>query len=191
MKKSIILSLFLLMAIFSYSMVTWEGDKNNVSIIYKIVDPVIVEVEKPQKIVVSSGQKNFTYSEMVKDRKRIGVKVNTPYNPTMIDDVLRAIYERVYFSLQDNGNFDLKNTTDPTNVSIIKGKGYFVDQNSGVLAAEKRTFYDKEFANSVGGVGFYTTTEIDADFTMQQDNMPMGVYTGTLKLDVWFGGKLK
>lgn len=187
MKRLIILSLFLIINIFSYSNVIWDGENQKISIIYKIVDPIIVNVDIPERITVSSGQKNFTYSHMVKDKRMITVKVNAPYNPSMIDNVLRAIYERVYFSLQNNGEFDLKNSTEQ---AIIKGKGYFVDSNEGILATAKRTSYDKEFANNVSGTNFYTTTQIDADFTMGQENMPMGVYTGTLKLDVWFGGRL-
>ena len=189
MKKIVILSLFLIVSFFSYSDVIWNGEEQKISIIYKVVDPIIVQIENPpQKITVSSGQKNFTYSEMAKDKRMISVRVNAPYNQNNIDNLLRAIYERVYFSLQNNGSFELKSATDPT--SIIQGNGYFVDPAAGIVATSKQTSYNQEFANSVGGTNFYTTTQIDADFTMPQENMPMGIYSGTLRLDVWFGGSL-
>lgn len=189
MKKILILLSFLLVTIISYSDVKWEGEDGRVTIIYKIVDPLIVDVEQPQKLVIGANQKKFTYSEASKDKKRVNVKVNAPYNQNhSIDNILRAIYAKVYFELQDKGEFNLTHTKNPEN--IIKGQGYFVDKEAGISSNDKKTFYNKDFSNRVNGNKFYTTSQIDADFEMTKENMPMGVYSGTLKLNVWFGGSI-
>lgn len=188
MKRIFIVLSFLLITIISYSDVKWEGEDGRVTIIYKIVDPIIVDVEQPQKLIVSANQKKFTYSEVNRDKKRINVRINAPYNQNhSIDSILRAIYEKVYLELQNDGKFELQNEKKSQN--IIKGKGYFVDNEAKVMSKDKQTFYSKEFSNRVNGNKFYTTSQIDADFEMDE-NMPMGVYKGTLKLNVWFGGSI-
>ena len=107
MKRIFIVLSFLLVTIISYSDVKWEGEDGRLTIIYKIIDPLIVDVEQPQKLVIGSNKKNFTYSEVSKTRKPLLVTVKSSYNE--IDELLRKIYETVYFELPNMGEFKLKN----------------------------------------------------------------------------------
>lgn len=189
MRKIYILSLFLVLAIFSYSNnVTWTGDSGKITIIYKVVDPLIVTVEQPEKLTVSANQKTFTYSDMTKSKKPLLVTVKTTYNSGTVDDILRKIYEIVYFELEKTGKFELTNGTNP---ELITGQGYFIDSQANATKNTKLTAINKPFANNVGGDTFSTTTEIDVDFTLPDGEVPMGLYTGTLRLNVWFAGSLK
>lgn len=186
MKRIFIVLSFLLATIISYSEVKWEGEDGRLTIIYKIIDPLIVDVEQPQKLVIGSNKKNFTYSEVSKTRKPLLVTVKSSYNE--IDELLRKIYETVYFELPNMGEFKLKN--EKNNAEII-GKGYFIDNEVGANRSNQRTEISKPFSNRVNGATFSTTTNIDANFTLPEGEVPMGVYKGSLHLNVWFGGTLK
>ena len=186
MKRIFIVLSFLLITIISYSEVKWDGEDGRVTIIYKIVDPLIVEVEQPQKLVIGANQKKFTYSEASKRKKALLVTVKSPYN--QVDELLRKIYETVYFKLDNNGEFKL---TNEKTTKEISGKGYFIDNEAQATRDKKVTEISKPFANRVNGNGFSVTTGVDADFTLPEEEVPMGVYKGTLYLNVWFGGTLK
>lgn len=185
MKKIIILSIFFIISIISYSDVKWSGDSGKMSIIYKVVDPLIVKVDQPERIIVSQNQKTFTYSKMSSSKKVLAVNVTSSYN--YVDEILREIYKTVYFELVNNGDFVLKQANT---IEEIKGKGYFIDSENNATYTNKLTKIDKPFSSSVAGNIFSATTGIDADFTLPEGDVPMGVYTGTLKLNVWFGGTL-
>lgn len=187
MKKILFIILLLLIGSISFGATNWDRTSiNPIVIIYKMVDPLVVNVEKPKKIYVPGSITKFKYSDYSEGKRKINVTVKTSYTGN-IDNILRKIYERVYFELGSDGNFDLTHRDQMD--KVIKGKGYFVD---GMDAPEgsKKTKYDKSFSSSLSGTSFQTTTQIDADFTKSED-LPMGVYTGTLKLNVWFGGTIK
>lgn len=189
MKKSFIFVFYILIVIFCYADVKWSGEDGKLTVVYKIVDPIIVDVDKPKKITVTSNQQSFSYSQMNGDNSKIEVRVTVPYNSGEVDDILRAIYERVHFRLQNSGKFDLvldKNTSE-----IIQGQAYFIDNAAGATTTNKKTEYFKDFSNTVAGNQFYTTSQIDVDFTTTKSEMPMGIYRGILKLDVWFDGTIK
>lgn len=185
MKRILILLSFLVVTVMSYSDVKWEGEDGRVTIIYKIVDPLIVEVEQPQRLVIGANQKKFTYSEASKKKKPLLVTVRSPYN--QVDELLRKIYETVYFELGNRGEFKLVNEKT---TKEINGQGYFIDNEGKATRDKKVTELSKPFANRVNGNGFSVTTGVDADFTLPEGEVPMGVYKGTLHLNVWFGGTL-
>lgn len=196
--KKIIFVFFILVSSMGYSKTIWSGNNydKNLVVLYKVLDPLIVTVDKPQKIVIPAIQKTYKYSEYSQGNRKLQVKVETPFNKGMIDDILRKVYEKVYFKLQNEGNFDLNYTgkkDKETENTVIKGKGYFVDNKVGATENLKKVQIEKDFASTVNSEQnkFSTTTEIDAEFTIDKENIPMGVYTGTLKLDVWFGGSVK
>lgn len=195
MKKAIFF-LFILISSIGYSKTTWNGinyDKNLV-VLYKALDPLIVKVDEPKRIIIPAKRNTYKYSEYSSDHRKLKVDVSTSYNKDQIDDILRKVYENVYFKLQNDGNFDLthvKKENEKVENVTIKGKGYFVDNSVSATDKEKKSEITKPFSSSVVGNKFSTTTEIDAEFTVDNDNIPMGVYTGTLKLDVWFGGSVK
>lgn len=184
MKKNLIFLLFLLASMFSYSDVKWNGEDGRIRIIYKIVDPLIVTVDTPKKMTVSANQKTFTYSGVTNDHKPLLVTVKSSYNK--VDDILRKIYETVYFELPNDGKFTL---TNQNTQKVIQGEGYFVDGTIG--RATKTKNLSKPFINTVNGTNFTATTHIDSEFTLPEGDVPMGVYTGTLKLNVWFGGSIR
>lgn len=185
MKKNWLILLLFLATSFSYADVVWNGEEGRISIIYKIVDPLLVEVETPKRLIVSATQKEFTYSKMTETKQPLLVTVKSPYNT--VDDILRKIYENVYLELQDNGVYTLRNDTT---TKVIAGKGYFIDTEVGATAETKTTQLVKQFANRVSGTNFSVTTNIDSDFVLPEGEVPMGVYKGTLYLNVWFGGSL-
>ena len=194
--KKIIFMFFILISSIGYSETSWEGNNydKNLVVLYKVLDPIIVNVEQPQKINIPAVKGKYIYSNYSKNRKALQVKVETPFNKGMIDEILRKVYEKVYLKLQNSGDFDLNyiNKKDKGTENItIKGKGYFIDSSVSATEDTKTSYIEKQFANSVAGDKFSTTTEIDAEFTVDNDNIPMGVYKGTLKLDVWFGGTIK
>lgn len=189
LKKSYLLLLLIMVSVASLGETYWDGEKGKLRIMYKLLDPLIVTVEQPTKIKTNTLNREFTYSSK-NNGHRIKVNVRAPYNDGVIDNYLREIYKNVYFELEKQGEFDLNNTTKKDALPI-KGKGYFVDESSGVYAKDKKTFYTKEFSNRVSGNAFVSSTEIDVDFKLPDGEVPMGVYKGTLTLNVWFSGGIK
>lgn len=189
MRKKFILVIFFIFSLMAFSAVHWDGEEGRLRVMYKILDPLTVVVDKLNKIRTNTLDKEFTYSSKNNGQK-IKVTVSAPYNNSAIDDYLRKIYERVYFSLKNQGQFSLKNQTSSV-VTEIKGKGYFVDKEEGITEDKKEYSYSKPFSSRVSESPFLATTEIDVDFKLPQGEVPIGVYKGTLVLDVWFGGTIK
>lgn len=176
---------FFCISVVAFAGTNWTGnDKKTITIVYKILEPLIVNIEKPEKIIARRNEKEFSYSS--KKGKPLLVTVEAPYNNGTIDDILRKVYEKVYFKLEEEGNFYLENKEESS--YRILAKGYFVDSNI-VNKNSKVTYYYKDFPSKVEGNSFYTTTGIDVDFYINND-IPLGVYEGTLKLNVWFGGSI-
>lgn len=185
--KKLLFVLFVLINLFSYGKDSiWNTtSKNPIIVIYKVLDPLIVKVDQPDKIVVPANITNFKYSEYSENKRKLNVIVESPYTGP-IDKVLEKIYEKVHFQLESSGNFELIHDKEK-NKKII-GKGYFID---GDLATEteKKSYYSKGFSNNLVGNSFKASTQIDVDFNKEKD-APMGVYKGVLKLNVWFDGTI-
>lgn len=188
--KKIFFVFFILLKSLSYCADTWHGSgkpDNILVVLYKVLDPLIVEVEQPERIVIPASNGSYRYSNYSKSRRPLTVKVSAKYNKDKVDDILRKIYERVYFKLDNNGDFEL--TNKKYGDKKIKGKGYFIDSEAKATETNKLSEIDKEFSGSVGAEKFNATTQVDADFIINDiTNTPMGEYQGTLMLDVWFGG---
>lgn len=186
MKRNIRFILFLFITSLCFGKTVWHGEDGRLNIMYKILDPLIVKVEKPNKIVTNTLNREFTYSSKNGGRK-IRVEVAAPYEQSKIDNYLREIYKYVYFELESQGKFKLTDKSKVNSV-IIEGEGYFIDENERIYAKDKRTFYSKEFANRLTGNAFTSVTDIDVNFKLPEGDVPMGSYTGTLTLNVWFSG---
>lgn len=194
--KKIIFMFFILISSIGYSETHWSGKDHDKSLVvlYKVLDPLIVKVDEPKRIIIPAKKNTYKYSEYSEDHRKLKVDVSTSYNKDKIDDILRKVYENVHFKLQKDGAFELnrvKKENEKAENVVIKGKGYFVDSSVSATEKDKKTQITKPFSSSVVGNKFSATTEIDAEFTVDNDNIPMGVYKGTLKLDVWFGGSIK
>lgn len=187
MIKKIYIFLFFTLVINAFAGTNWSGDRKKISIIYKILDPLRVTVTTPEKIVATRMDKSFSYSEKSSDKKALKVTVEAPYESGMLDNVLSKIYENVYFNLKNKGEFDLtlENTEEK-----IEARAYFVDEPY-ISKLEKKTYYTKEFSKTINGNSFNTTTNIDVDFLLPNSSLPIGVYRGTLGLEVWFGGTIE
>ena len=189
--KKVLIGIYFLIISISYSDTFWSGNYYNDSlvILYKVLDPLIVQVDTPSRIKLPALDGVYKYSEKSDTQKPLRVVVKADYTKERIDDILRKVYEKVHFKLQDSGEFYLKNDNNPD--KKIKGNGYFIDKEVGATAVNKMNEIDKEFAGSVGSEKFSAETEIDVDFTVSDGkNLPRGIYTGTLKLDVWFYGSI-
>ena len=184
MIKKIIVFFFIVFSFSTFSQTYWKGENKKITIIYKVLDPLIIDIEPTERLYISKLDKNFKYSQKSTTRNGILVKVETPYNTSSYDEILRKIYEKVYFQLENEGVFDLVHENNT--MYKIKGSAYFVDEN----VKEKATEYSKEFASSVAGSSFNTTTRIDVDFSLPDTELPLGIYKGTLRLNVWFGGTI-
>lgn len=187
MVKKFIFVFLLTTSVLSFGKTIWNGEDGRLRVLYKILDPLIVTVEDPVRLRASSLDKQFTYSSKNGGRP-LKVTVKAPYIKDSIDTYLRKVYELVYFELADNGKFDLINNKKVD--SKIAAQGYFVDNDVKISAKEKKAFYYKKFTENVAGNNFNTTTGIDIEFTLPSGEIPMGVYTGDLILNVWFGGTI-
>lgn len=189
--KRILVGIYFLLVSISYSDTHWSGNyhNENLVILYKVLDPLIVTIDAPQKIILPAVKGTYRYSEKSKSQRPLRVVVKADYTKSQVDNILRKVYEKVYFRLQGNGDFDLVNRDEMS--KKIQGKGYFIDSESGATVNNKLSEINKSFAGSVGAEKFSAETEIDADFIINDPaNVPMGLYTGTLKLDVWFQGTI-
>lgn len=187
-KKKYLFFLILLLSTTIFGKTNWKSEDGRIRVIYKVLDPLIVTVEQPKRIIASTLDKKFTYSSK-NGGEMLRVKVYAPYNKDEVDNYLRKIYERVYFELENDGVFKLYNESGNPNI-FIDGKGFFVDTDAGITAGAKNTHYDKEFKSNVGNNAFTATTNIDAEFSLPQGEAPLGVYRGALILKVWFGGSI-
>lgn len=185
--KKIILLLLLIKNCFLFGDTFWSGeDKQGITVVFKVLDPLIVNVEKPSKLYISKLDKKFSYSEKSDTKKSLLVSVETPYEN--VDNILRRIYENVYFKLENNGVFKLSHESQKQ--FYIQGNGYFIDDQY-ISKDLKATEYSKPFSNTLNGNKFYTTTNIDVDFSILDENIPLGIYNGSLILNVWFGGSIR
>lgn len=194
MKKILVILILLFVSVVSFGKTNWNGEDGRLRVIYKLLDPLIVKVEDPARIKANTLEKKFTYSSKNKG-KRIKVDVSAPYNNNSIDNFLREIYKYVYFELENSGEFNLTSidagVKENQNSGVIKGKGYFVDESNNIFGKDRTTYYSKEFSSRVSSSPFAATTEIDVDFTLPDQEIPMGVYKGSMILNVWFGGTIK
>lgn len=146
-------------------------------VLYKVLDPLTVEVDIPEKMTVKSGHEKFKYSEVISSRKPLNVKVEAPYKDR--DLILDTIYGTATLELQNNGRFDLKNTKDPN--IVIEGRGFFPEVGENV-SKMKLELFNSNVANK-----YQAFTKIDAVFNESQNEMLMGTYKGVMILSVTYG----
>ncbi len=144
-------------------------------VIYKVLDPLSVIVDKPEKMTVSVGDQTFKYSEVSTSKSPLNIKIETPYNDR--DEILDKIYGTAALKLANNGDFNLVNST--TNTEIIKGRGFFKDGSSSLILP----LYNASTPNK-----YQASTTVDAIFNEERKQMLMGNYKGVLILNVTYGG---
>ena len=146
-------------------------------VLYNVLDPLIVEVDPPEKMVVRSGREKFRYSQITPSKKPLNVKVEAPYKDR--DLILDTIYGTATLELLDNGKFDLKKIDDPS--KVINGKGFFseIGENTSKM---KLDLFKSTVANK-----YQAFTKIDAIFNENQEEMLMGRYKGVMILNVTYG----
>lgn len=150
---------------------------NHVVVIYKILDPLTVSADKPEKLTVSaSNREPFKYTSSSTSKKPINIKIERPYNTR--DNILDAIFSKATLEIQSQGNFELTETKD--NTKKIGGRGFFIDSKS------HRTVVP---LNSGGGSSRYQgSADLDVIFNEKKEKIELGIYKGVLKVDVLYGG---
>lgn len=177
MRKKIFLICLICLAQGLYSVTNINFTKQLV-VIYKVLNPLSVIVDKPEKMIMKSSKESFKYSDVVQSRAPLNVKIEAPYN--IRDEILDKIYGTATLTLRDQGNFELKKVDD--NSKVIRGRGFFPSEG------EKShqmilPLYDASAANK-----YQASTTIDAVFNEDKTEMLMGNYKGVLILDVTYGG---
>lgn len=176
MKFYKIILIFMLLVTYLYP-VTKINYAKQLVILYKVLDPLTVEVDTPEKMTVKSGREKFKYSEVTSSKKPLNVKVEAPYKER--DLILDTIYGTATLELLNNGRFELKSIEDQN--KVVKGRGFFseVGENTSKMKLE---LFNSNVANK-----YQASTKIDAIFNEDQDEMLMGTYKGVMILNVTYG----
>lgn len=159
-----------------FSITTFNFD-NQLVVIYKVLNPLVVEVDQTEKMKVTSSRNTFRYSEIVPTRKKIGVTVKAPYNER--DLILDKIYGTAKLELENNGSFELVEIKDSQ--KKIDGRGFFVS------GGKESSIITLPLFNASVQNRYEQRTEIDAIFNERGEEMLMGTYKGVLKLNVTYG----
>lgn len=173
MKKVIIFLLGLYFCQSLYSRTTVNFTKELV-VIYKILNPLTVTVDKPEKMVVKAGNQIFRYSETVSSKVPLNIRIEAPYN--VRDGILDQIYGTATLELENNGKFDL---TDGSTNNVIKGRGFFLDNVSHLL--------NLKLESTESLRKYHGLVTVDAVFNEDGSEMLMGNYKGVLRLNVTYG----
>ncbi|WP_448820824.1 hypothetical protein [Cetobacterium sp.] len=172
-KKGIfLLGLCFFQSIYSITMINFS---KQLVVIYKVLNPLTVTVDTPEKMVVKAGNQSFKYSDSVASKKKIGIKVEAPYYKR--DEILDLVYATATLKMQDNGNFYLT-SADGTK---IKGRGYFPS------VGEKAVIQTLPLYTTTVNGKYEARTEVDAVFNEDNSEMKLGEYSGVLKIDVTYG----
>lgn len=209
-KKLIILlgSLLLSTGVFS---TTWEYEggldgESGLMIVYKTLPPLIVEVDEPELMTVPKGTKSFKYSEVVRSKKPLNVKIEIYFNNSVVEDnginkeIIRTIYDTAKLSFVEQGEFKLikedsgvgprESNVDDTDVESIDGEVFFTN-SIGVVKAQGN---GKELISQIGdtissGTLHKSDIYIDAQFNKKEKELLSGQYSGKTTLVVEFIGK--
>lgn len=157
--------------------VTLFNTANHVVVIYKILDPLTVTVDKPEKLTVSgASMEPFTYSKTSLGKKPINIKVSRPFNNR--DNILDAIFSKVTLEIQNQGVFELTEIKDTK--KKLKAKGYFSDTKD----------YKTIIPLSAGGGHnkYEGDANLDVEFNNGREKIELGTYKGVLRVDVLYGG---
>ena len=174
MQKKFILILLICFWQKVYPITTMNFTKQLV-VIYKVLDPLKVVVQQPEKMFMKSGNQEFRYSEVATSKSPLSIKIEAPYNKR--DEILDRIYGTATLELESNGNFDLIDKNNSNN--IIKGRGFFSNDTSHLILP---------LYNASAPDKYQTSTTVDAIFNEDMREMKMGSYKGVLKLNVTYGG---
>lgn len=198
--------LFFIITINSFSTI-WNFNgldgEAGIILIYKTLPPLTVEVEQPEKMVVSKEQKNFKYSEVSPSRKPLQVKIEIKFNDSIIEanninkEIIRTIYDSAKLSFLNEGKFSLiKHTQEngmkknkellPVEETIIDAEAFFTN--------DKALFEGKEIERVLkdsiqGGTLTRQDIYIDAEFNKNNKILLAGEYSGSITLVVEFIGK--
>ena len=176
MKKKI-MYLFLAVYALSYTATNFNIT-NQLVVIYKVLDPLTVVVDTPEKMIVKHGKQSFLYSEVVTSQKPLEVRVQAPYNER--DEILDRIYGTATLELRNNGRFTLTETSNAT--EKIEGKGFFPSAGEGSSKVVLPLYSGSTPANR-----YDARINLDARFNEENKEMLIGVYKGVLFLDVIYG----
>lgn len=174
-KKIVVFILCLTQSLYS---VTHINFTRQLVVIYKVLSPLSVVVDKPEKMVVKKGKDTFKYSSVIRSQAPLNVRIEAPYN--FRDEILDRIYGTATLTLKNQGKFDLKKIDDYS--KTIDGRGFFPTEG-------EQSYKMVLPLNDVSAANKYqASTKIDAIFNENKVEMLMGNYKGVLILDVTYGG---
>ena len=177
LKKILLIFKIILFSQNIYSATTINFTKQLV-VIYKVLDPLSVTVDIPEKMTVKAGKESFKYSDVISTKAPLNVKIEAPYN--LRDEILDKIYGTATLVLKNQGEFTLTDLKNSTNT--IKGRGFFPTEGDKAYQLIL-PLNDASAANK-----YQASTTINAMFNEELKEMVMGTYKGVLVLDVTYGG---
>ncbi|WP_130891793.1 hypothetical protein [Fusobacterium ulcerans] len=202
-KKIFIFLLGIILNISIFSSSDWQftsginGD-GGLTIVYKTLPPLKVEVDSPEPMRIASGNQAFTYTNSNSSGKPLSVKIEIKFNNGIIDNdainktIVTTIYNKVKLSFENNGEFSLIKDGKPEDK--IAGKIYF-STAEGVKISEELM---KPFNQTIqSGTLKVDTVYINANFnednkmiTPKLDKLTEDSpdYSGTARLNVEFLG---
>lgn len=202
-KKIFIFILGIILNISIFSSSDWQftsginGD-GGLTIVYKTLPPLKVEVDSPEPMRIASGNQSFTYTSSNSSGKPLSVKIEIKFNNGIIDNdtinktIVTTIYNKVKLSFENNGDFSLIKDGKPEDK--IAGKIYFSTAEGVKIGEELMKPFNQTIQNGTLKVD---TVYINANFnednkmiTPKLDKLTEGSpdYSGTARLNVEFLG---
>lgn len=202
MRKKVILIYFMVIKIiFSATEWNFSGINGNgsITILYKTLPPLVVEVDEPELMRIKRGKDSFKYSDVSRSKKPLNVNIEIQFNNGIIDnngsnkDIISTIYDTVKLELLNNGEITLLQDNlsgvPRNNDSLgIKGEVYFT--NISGIELENKYILIKKLGESIKN-GLLTTNDIyiDAEFNKEKNEILSGQYSGKIIMSVEFIGK--
>lgn len=201
--KKVMIFFFMIMLVNVYGVTEWDfhgiNGNGSLTILYKTLPPLVVEVDEPEIMRIKRGTSKFKYSNSTKSQKPLNVNIEIQFNDGIIDqnginkDIVQAIYDTVNLKLLGNGKIELRAMNETIwpridGTGVINGIVYFSNisgdkENNGESITRK-------LGESIKG-GLLTSNDIyiDAEFNQEEKEILAGTYLGKITLEVEFIGK--
>lgn len=189
MEKIKIIFVFIMVFFCSYSK-TKINFAEQLTVIYKNLEPLGVNVTPPGRLIVKADKGEFRYSETVADRQPLDVTVTVPFKvisgakDPIRDSLFRSINLKLSGNLPDSGGvggrFSLESPgVDGNPPSSMEARGFFVDNSQSI--------YDAPLTFVTSSTEYTGRAKIDVLFNTEKNPKLMkGVYKGVLILEATY-----
>lgn len=202
-KKIIFLISGILLTVSTFA-TTWKFEggldgKSGLTIVYKTLPPLIIDVDEPEMMVVPRGNQMFRYSEVSRSKQPLNVSIKVFFNKSIVEDnginknIVRTLYDTVRLSFSNAGKFELikkSGSVQPKSNDItVDGEVFFTNRN-GAIEGNNGKLLEKKIGDSIqNGILSEQEIYIDARFNNQKKEMLSGQYEGKVTLEIEFIGK--